>query len=1010
MRNVLIILSLLLFGTNAQLLAQEQILKGKVTDTATGFPLPGVNIQIENTAKGTMSDANGAFQLGVSKGDVLLVSFIGYKSMSLVVGNATTLDIKLEESLEELEEVIVVGYGTTQKKDLTGSVASISRDDFVQGMASSPENLIQGKIPGVQINAADGQPGGGSRIRVRGITSINSSSEPLYVIDGIPFGTGGASSAGGFGGENPVYVNPMSFINPDDIESINVLKGPSATAIYGSRAANGVIMITTKGGKGQQSAITYDVRLTSSNAANLYPVLDAAAFDRSQQWIEENTNGFTRRENGGTATDWQDAITRNAFSQMHSLSLMGGQGKSSYYASLSYTDEQGVVDQTGMQKISGNLKLKQSAVNNRLGLSLNAFFNTRDYQNGQMYTIGSNEPGAVGQAIQYDPTYRLDTEIDPASVSYFNPYNLLHQLTDEFTTKNMVMNMIADFALTDYLTYDLSYTYSDGAGYRDIYWPKSSPKGYPTGRAGKSSNRNWGNILETTLKFNKSFGDHAINALAGYSFQENFSANQSAVGVGFLTDSNLNNNLGAALENPEKPTSGKSSSRLISFFGRVNYNYAGKYYLTAAMRRDGSSKFGVNNKWAAFPSVALAWNVAEESFLKSNELVSMLKVRAEWGMSGNQEIGNYLSLSTLKPQSDQYNMGDGNYVTTIAPTKFPNPNIKWESTTAYNYGVDFELLDGKVSGNIDYYIRNTNDLLLTYNVPQPTIISTITDNVGEMRNSGIEAALNVKALKKGDFALDFSFNMAHNSNEIVSLSNGLYNKEDQYYGELYGGTNNGVFAFRIAEGEAMNSWYTYEFSKVAKDETGQYQEYFLNSKGEEVLFNELNADEDRKYFGDAIPDVTYGLTTTARFKNWDFSFFLRGASDFYLLNNTKLVMSAPTNLYNSFNLYDYGLDQFGGEYPNLTYNFSNRWLEKGDFLKLDNLTLGYKLNTTKVNWLKGLRVYATARNLFTITNYSGLDPDVAQQSRRSGQLPAYGIEYASYPVTRSYTFGMNVTF
>jgi len=1007
MQKLLSTLTLAIFSMGV-LWAQDIAVQGTVVSQTDQTPLPGVNVLVKGDSdgqiRGTVTDTDGKYTIRVPADGTLVFSFIGYESLEVAVNNQTNLQVSLVEDIQALSEVVVVGYGTVQKKDLTSAVSSVGEEDFIPGFNSSPEQMIQGKVPGVYVSSGDGTPGGAVRIRIRGTTSINSSNEPLYVVDGVPIGLGGSSANGVR--ETVVETNALSFLNPDDVESIDILKGPSAAAIYGSRAANGVVLITTKSGKTGKGTLTLDSKVGMAAPFNFPDVLTA---DEYRQALSRFGQSIV---DGGADTNWYDEVTRSALVQSYSLSYGGGSESSSYYGSFGYIGEEGAMINNQMQKIMGRVNFEQKAIDDRLTVGMNINVSSNNYDNGQVTPNngGGSRPGNLGMAIRFNPTqpvYNPDgtyNELEFPSREVWNPVAMSEQMIDELHEEILISNLQADFKIFDFLSYNINLGYTNRNTERNIFWPSTSQAGAQTnGRAIKRTTRNYSELLENTLRFDKDFGPNNLNAIVGYSWQEFTNEYLEGENTNFLFDQTTYNNLQGGGTDSRVLSSGKSQNRLISFFGRVNYSYHDKFLLTFALRSDGSTRFGENNKWALFPSAAVAWRVSEEAFMANSSVFDDFKLRFEYGELGNEGIGNYQSQETVQPTGDAYNMGNGNFLPAVKPTQFANPDLKWETTKTFNVGVDFGFFDSRLTGTLDYYIRTTEDLLLEFDVPSPCVVCEVTDNVGEMKNTGFELGLSWAAIRNPDgFSLDIQGNFAINNNEVVDLSNALFGTDEINYFSLIGPGFVGDNAFKIKPGDPIHSIYAFDFVRI--DENGE--EVFLDEEGNETT---VSGNPAVKNFGSALPTLNYSLTPTARFRNWDLSVYIRGASGHKLINNTTMSLGQPSWLGTGYNIIASGIDD-----PNVTtgttHEFSDRFIEDGAFVKIDNITLGYNLNTNSISWLSSARVYFAGRNLVTITDYTGADPEVFNYARGAGEIPTFGVDYLPYPRSRQFTFGVRASF
>ncbi|RXG32271.1 SusC/RagA family TonB-linked outer membrane protein [Leeuwenhoekiella marinoflava] len=965
----------------------QQIVTGIVTDS-NGTPMTGVNVLIKGTTSGTMTDFDGKYSIEAKSGDTLLFSFVGMETVSKVLGDQNSLDISLTENLASLDEIVVVGYGTQREKDITGAVTSVSAKNFNKGVQQSPQQLLQGKMPGVNIAQNSGKPGGSNTVLIRGGTSLTGSNDPLYVIDGIPISTSSGTSQANISGNGTDFfdqepVNPLMTLNPSDIESISVLKDASATAIYGSRGANGVIVITTKDGTAGKMNVSLDISHGVSVVSNTLEVLSA---DEYKTVI--NDLGLPL-DDGGTSTNWQDKVYRTAQVQDYYLSLSGGSENSNYRASLGYGDQEGVVIGSKLNRATARINLGQKMLDKKLSFDLRVNYgqtvsNAAPVSN----TVGSEAGSSINyEAYVFNPTYSVYDEngnfnhILPYRV---NPLSYPKQVIDERTTNRFLGNFTTDYKIIDPLSVNVNLGYTNQTIDRNSYLSKENPLGQGLGGyANVQKLKSYNKLLETTLKFEKKFGEHSINALAGYSYQYFVDEGLRNDANGFLSDEFKWYGLQAA-SNIRTVSSYKQSNTLISMYTRLNYDYAGKYLLTATVRRDGSSRFGSGNEWGVFPSGSIAWRISDEDFFKSNSITD-LKLRTSYGVTGNQEIGNLNSITTLGASTMGYIVG-GQRITVVLPQQYANPNLKWEQTSQFNVGVDFTLFKGRGYGTVDYYNKKTTDLLLRIPVPTPTAVNTQLANVGSVRNRGIELSLGAYVIEKDDFQWRTNLIFSRNENEVLSLSNAQYQGDDIQVGPLRGqGLTSGTFAQLIRPGFEVGTFYGREFLGI-EDGVEQF-------------------DAEQKKIGSAQPDFTFGFSNNFTYKAFDLSFNLRGSigNDVYNLtaNNLAYLSNLPGR-----NVFQEAIDS--GVTRDQPKQYSSRWIEDASFLRLDNLSLGYNFNTENI-FFSNARVYLTGQNLFVITGYSGLDPEVNSEVSGGGIAPL-GIDYLAYPKATTVTLGLNLTF
>lgn len=972
------------------IMAQKRTVSGIVTDSKNE-PLIGVNVTIKNASTtGTITDIDGKYSLEIPSGNsVLVFSYIGYSTQEVKVSNQSVVDIVLKDDMQALEEVVVVGYGTMKKSDLTGSVSSITSDNFKLGTDLTPQQLMQGAFSGVNISQNSGKPGGSNTIRVRGGTSITASNDPLYVIDGVPISTSAGVNQSNIGSSTTDFfdqepINPLSNINPNDIESINILKDASATAIYGSRGANGVIMITTKKGKAGMRQLDYSFNLGVSTVAKK---LDVLTGDEYRKTVSEL--GLTLDDKGQN-TDWQDVIFRTAISQNHYVSFMSGSENTSYRASAGYSNQNGVMEGSGMKSANARMNINHEALNDKLKLNMNiSYGETNSDQAPVSNTVGSEMGSSMlYEAYVFNPTYPIYNEegdyydVPPYRV---NPASFSKELLDERATSQFLGNLTADWNFYKPFTLQVNAGYNKNTINRNSYISKSNLLGNGNnGYVTVQKLSDYSKLLETILKYNQSFGKHNIDAMVGYSWQYFYSEGQTTKAYGFLSDNFKWYSLAAA-QTVESVSSYAESNTLISMYGRINYNYADKYLLTATVRRDGSSRFGSGNKWGIFPSVAASWRISQEDFFQ-NDIMSDLKLRASFGITGSQEIGNYNSLSTLGASTNGYLVG-GEKITIVLPQQYTNPDLKWEQTAQTDIGIDFGFLNGKIRGSIDYYYKKTTDLLLSVAVPSPSLITTQIANVGTVTNQGIELDLSFDLMRTKNFAWDANLNLSHNKNEVVSLSNGQWTGDNMQVAPCQGQGLSGTYAQLIMPGQPIGTFYGKRFIGVVDG-----VEQFANDGEPEVI-------------GCAQPDLTFGLGTNLQYKNWTLSLNFRGSIGNDVYNCTANNLAYLSNLPGRNVLKEAVTSGVNRDQAKV---YSSRFIEDGSFVRLDNLSLGYNFSLPKL-YISNARVFVSAQNLFVITGYSGADPEVNSEISRTGVAPL-GVDYLSYPKARIFSMGINLSF
>ncbi|MBD0285008.1 MAG: TonB-dependent receptor [Flavisolibacter sp.] len=983
-----LLLTITLFCAHSSL-AQRLNVSGKIIQE-DGSPAAGVNVQEKGTNTVVASNNNGEYTISVSRpNSVLVFSNVGFAPQEISVNNRTVVDVKLTRADTKLNEVVVIGYGTQRQKDVTGSVSSISAREFNQGPQLSPQQLIQGKLAGVNIAQNSGKPGGSNTVRIRGGTSITASNEPLYVIDGVPISTSSVSrqpnlNSGDIQMLDQEPVNPLNSINPADIENITVLKDASAAAIYGARGANGVIVITTKSGAAGAVRTNYTTRFGISSVAKKIDVLSADEYRKAVRDLGLNL------VDSGANTNWQDEIFRRAFSQDHNLSLSGGSANTQYRASVGYSSQEGIVLASKQNIGTTRLNVRHKALDGKLDFDLRI---TGAQINARTAPISNTVGGESGTNMLYDayvfnptfPVYNSRGEFTQYSQFTVNPVSYAHQIEDEAVTRRFLGNLSTTYKIIDPLSFNVNLGYTYQGIDRNNYIYKASPLGGGLGGyATTVTTADWSKLLETTLKFQRESGAHSINALAGYSFQYFVDQGDRTTASGFVSDAFKWNNLSAASA-IRSATTYKESNTLISYYGRVNYAFSDRYLLTATLRRDASSRFGAGHKWGTFPSGSVAWRISNEDFFPQNTPVSDLKLRVSYGITGSQEIGNLNSLTTLGASSTGYIVG-GSRRTVVLPTQYANPDLKWEETSQLDAGLDFELWAGRLSGTLDYYRKKTSDLLLRFTLPAPTVVPTQLANVGSVENKGIEVTLASRIIQSKDFSWRANANFSANRNKVLSLSNSIFSTDRIEFAPVQGAGLSGVTAQLITPGQPLGTFYGLRFREI---------------KGGVEQF-----DSARTIIGNAQPDFIFGLTNSFTYNRFDFQFNFRGAVGNDILNLTALNLSYLSNLPGR-NVLRSGVE--AGVDRTQPKRYSSRWIEDGSFIRLDNATLGYTLDVPSVKVLNNARIYVSGQNLFVITKYSGQDPEVNSNVSGSGAAPL-GIDYLSYPRARTFSVGASFTF
>lgn len=954
-----------------------------------GNPLIGVTVVEKGTSNGTTTDVAGNFQMKAASDAILRFSYLGYQAIEIPVNGQSAVSVTLLPDFARLDEVVVIGYGSVKKEDLTGSVSSVNSENFNAGPQLAPQQLIQGKIAGVNISKNSGKPGGANTVRIRGGTSITASNDPLYVIDGVPISTSAGVRSANIrsGSQNDFFdqepTNPLQTLNPNDIESVIVLKDASATAIYGSRGANGVIMITTKKGKIGQAQVSYDVSAGFSKASNKIDMLNAREYRSIHQQL-----GLTVDDKGAD-TDWQDEVTRTAFQHSHYLSVTGGSEQTRVRASVGYGTQEGVLVSSKLDQTNARINLNHTTLNDRMNFDLRLNYGqTKSNQTPLSNTVGSEFGSSLNyESYVFNPTYPVYnddgsyTQILPFRT---NPVSYSTQILDELTNKRLIGDFSASYRIFNPLTFKVNVGYTNQTIDRNSFVSKDNPQGAGAGGFASVQKLNdYSKLLETTMAFKKNFGAHGFDAVVGYSYQYFLEEGLRNTANGFLSDEFKWYSLQAA-KTVSLVSSFVGSNTLISTYGRLNYNYKNRYYLTGTIRRDGSSRFGSGNKWGTFPSAAVAWKISEEDFFGSR-ICSDLKLRASYGITGNQEIGNLNSITTLGASSNGYIVG-GQRITIVLPEQYANPDLRWEETSQLDIGLNFGFFNNKLYGSLDYYRKETSDLLLRIAVPSPSVVSTQIANVGSVENKGIELELGAELMRKRNFSWNLNLNFSRNKNEVLSLSNDLFASDDIPSAPTQGQGLSGTFSQIIKPGLAIGTFYGKVFTGF--DDNG-LETYAATPA---VL-------------GSAQPDFTYGISNYLTYRNWSLALNFRGSVGNDVYNGDQNNLGYLANLPGR-NVSQVAVSS--GVSRSQPKVFSSRWIEDGSFLRMDNATLGYRFNMSNTAF-SSARLYLTGQNLLLITGYSGLDPEVNSDVTGTGVAPL-GVDYLAYPRARTLMMGASLTF
>ena len=969
--------------------------RGTITDIA-GEPIIGANILIQGTSSGTVTDYDGNYLLQAPADGVLEVSYIGYNPQTISINNRTTINIILEEDRELLDELVVIGYGTVRKDDATGSVVAVDATSLNKGLATNPSDMLAGKVAGLSIISSGGAPGAGSTIRIRGGSSMSASNDPLIVIDGVPVdNTSGVSG----------MSDPLSSINSNDIETFTVLKDASATAIYGSRASNGVILITTKKGHTGKVRLSYNGNVSVSTKTGIVDVMDAPTF---RNYVNNSFGEDSPQANalGNTETNWQDQIFRTAVSTDHNLSVSGSVGDAlPYRASVGYTGENGILKTSNLERFTGSINLSPTFFDDDLRVQVNA--------RGMYITNRFADQGAINSATQFDPTmpiysqtesqygngYHMSLKPDgtPIDIALANPLAILEQKHDNSKVLRSIGNLQLDYRMPflPELRANLNLGYDISKSEGDVIIEDNSPMSYTWGnyKDGWGDNRTYyqyksNTLLDFYLNYANEVGAHRFDVMGGYSWQRFYNESEDTYPYSAAMASQTGQEFYRELNDYS------TESYVISFFGRLNYTLLNRYLLTLTVRNDGSSRFSPDNKWGLFPSAAFAWKINEEEFMQDQNLFSDLKLRLGYGVTGQQNLGSgdypWMGRYSYSQAGANYYFGDQK-ISLIRPVAY-DENLKWEETTTVNAGLDFGFLNNRISGTFDVYSRTTSDLLNTVGIAAGTNFSNqLLTNVGELTNKGVEFSITGRPIVSKDLNWNLSYNITYNKNEITKLT---ITDDPNYVGVVFGGidggTGNNIAIHRV--GYPAGSFYVYE--QVYNDEGRPLEGVYVDQNADGAI-NE----RDLIPYKNAAPDVYMGLSSQLSYKNWDFNFSLRANMGNYAYNNIQSNRESRNTTFDPSgwlkNRVNSALDT---QFEAVQYQ-SSHYIQNASFLKMDNISLGYNFEEI-LNQNQSGRVYLTVQNPFVISNYAGLDPEFTND----------GIDNNIYPHPRVFILGVSLNF
>lgn len=982
MKHLFLLLTLLSFSLTA--LAQQKV-TGKVKDSS-GEPVIGASVVVKgNNTMGTITDFDGNFMLDVPAKSVLVISYIGYVTQEVPTAGKNSLEIVLKEDTKTLDEVVVIGYGTQRKGDVTSSVASVKADNFVKGAVKDVGQLIQGKVAGLAITNPNGDPTGSTQIRLRGTNTIGgANTAPLVLIDGIP-------------GE-------LGTVAPEDVESVDVLKDGSAAAIYGTRGTNGVILITTKQAKGVDiNQVEYNGYVSTSLIAKKLDMLNADEF-----------RTLYPDQDHGADTDWIDEISRTPVSHVHNLSLMGGNSKTNYIANLNYTSRQGIMKKSDFESFQGRIEVTHRMFDDKLKLKFGLFGKKNQMEST---TSGGSFRGWVyGQATRRNPTDPVRNEDgtwneNVSKFEYENPLALLYEAegnvkkTQLRYNGNIVYNPIKDLTLSAVFSYIRD---NMNRGYGETLNHISALRDGLAGWSSVGAYTKMEKLMELTAQYNKEIDAHKFSVLGGYSYNETDFEELWIDNYGFQDDyfgGWHNIGIGSALKDGKANIgSKKTPTNLIGFFGRATYSFKNRYLLMGALRYEGASQlWGTDNAWGLFPSISVGWRITEEAFMKNQKIFDDLKLRVGYGVTGSQPKDPFLGVAMLKYGS--YAFVNGNWVQTIVPASNPNPDLKWEEKKETNIGLDFVSWGGRLSGSIDYYNRDVDGLIYEYGVPTPpNLYNKTMANGGTMRNRGVEVLVTVVPVQNKDFEWSTTGTFSLNSNKLISLSGSIFKSDYDYF-------NTGTVEYsgqvadshRVQVGESIGNFYG--FKVVDVDSEGRW--IYEDRNGELVNYKDFtHAPEDKHVIGNGLPKWYAGWNNTLRYKNFDLNVTMRGAFGFQIINGGRMNYenvknSRFENRLKSVNDLVFGKHTLS---PEVEPEFNSYYVEDGDYWKIDNITLGYSFGQVG-KYIKSLRIYGSVLNALTITGYKGIDPEVSTD----GLTPGYDTR-DRYPSVRSFTFGVNVKF
>ncbi len=981
----------------------QNVVTGTVVDDKDE-PLIGVSIVADGSKATAVTDIDGKFRINVNQGGTLLVSYIGYESQKVPV-KGNDLHIVLKEDNQILNEVVVIGYGSMQRKDVTGSITTVNAKDLNVGSYTDPGQLLQGKVPGLVVVQNSDPNGGVNSMTLRGASTLNNSTDPLYVVDGIP------------GVE-------LNLVSPDDIESIDVLRDASATAIYGSKAANGVIIITTKRGSEGPARVSYKGYVSWEKIANDHKMMTG---DQLRAYAA--AHNITLNNDHGYNTDWAKETQRTGFAHNHNLSITGGSKSTNYTASVNYIERDGIIRGVGNDLFTARSYVETKTLKDRLTMGIGVNANIRNEWGVSRGTDGKSVYNAM---YYYSPLVPVRNEdgswySDPSISQNYNPLTMINEDVSRATFKRFQVTGKVSLKIIEGLFANANFSYQNkNYAYKD-YNSHQSETNHRNGETSRKTTTDISKLMEIYGNYDKTFGqDHKLALMAGYSWeQEDKGEGFNARGYDFYDDTLWWDNIGMANKWDVDPVGAElpKTKRMISFYGRVNYSYDSRYLLQAAVRRDGASTFGSNNRWATFPSASVAWRITQEKFMEDQDIFDDLKLRVGWGQSGNSAGFDIYTSRFFYQGGARFDYidpetGEVHSYKSINAARNQNDNLKWETTTMLNIGLDFAFLNGRINGTIEYYNKDTKDMIWDYAVSTTRYpVGWLTANVGKMRNRGIELTINATPVQTRDWTWSASLNFSHNANKIVSISDpsngftaGILNR---YNPNLPGAST--ATTQRIIEGQPIGTFYLYEWAGY--DENGNSTFYVYNKTNEENFgermrdengnFVTTNAPEekDRVICGNAQPKLTMGWNNTVTWKNWDLNLFFTGVFGQKIFNEPRAYFGYVSNVAMGKNVLA-DIEDFQNPNDNYSSIPSNRWLENGSYFKLATATIGYTFRNCFDGWLRDIRLYVSANNVFTITGYKGRDPEICL----GGLEPGHDSRHDHYPRTRQFLVGASINF